>query len=85
MIAGVLRRKIRKLCRERNINQAFTAAGNPEYNDLAERGLAVIESSALPTEIQAPELFKGLTLPNDRRCEQRRRAGLVMRATGLQQ
>ena len=46
-------RKFRKLCRERNIKQEFTAADSPEYNGVAERGLALIESAALASRIQA--------------------------------
>ena len=45
--------KIRKLCRERKIKQEFTTADSPEYNGVTERGLAMIESAALATRIQA--------------------------------
>ena len=39
--------KFGKLCRERNIKQEFTTVDSPEYNGVAERGLAMIESAAL--------------------------------------
>ena len=42
-----------QLCRERNTKQEFTTANSPEYNGVAERGLAVIESAALAARIQA--------------------------------
>ena len=42
-----------QLCRERNIKQEFTTADSPEYNGVAERGLAMIESAALAARIQA--------------------------------
>ena len=40
-----------QLCRERNIKQEFTTADSPEYNGVAERGLAMIESAALAARI----------------------------------
>ena len=39
--------KFGKICRERNIKQEFTTADRPEYNDVAERGLATIDCAAL--------------------------------------
>ena len=51
------------LCRERNIKQEFTTADSPEYNSVAERGLAMIESAALAARIQATELFPGFNVP----------------------
>ena len=53
----------RQLCRERNIKQEFTTADSPEYNGVAERGLAMIESAALAARIQASELFPGFDIP----------------------
>ena len=50
-----------QLCREINIKQEFTTADSPEYNGVAERGLAMIESAALAARIQASELFPGET------------------------
>ena len=55
--------KFGKLCRERNIRQEFTTADSPEFNGVAERGLAMIESAALAARIQAPELFPGFNVP----------------------
>ena len=55
--------KFGKLCRERKIKQEFTTADNPEYNGVAERGLAMIESGALAARIQASELFPGYSIP----------------------
>ena len=55
--------KFGKLCRERNIKQEFTTADSPEYNGVAKRGLALIESAALAARIQASELFPGFNVP----------------------
>ena len=55
--------KFEKLCRERKINQEFTTADNPEYNGVAQRGLAIIESAALAARIQASELFPVCSIP----------------------
>ena len=55
--------KFGKLCRERNIKQEFTTADSPEYNGVAERGLALIESAALAARIKASELFPGFNVP----------------------
>ena len=52
-----------QLCRERNIKQELTTADSPEYNGVAERGLATIESPALAARIQASELFPGFDIP----------------------
>ena len=51
-----------QLCRERNIKQEFTTANSPEYNGVAERGLAMIESAALAARTQASELFPGFDI-----------------------
>ena len=55
--------KFGKLCRERNIKKEFTTADSPEYKGVAERGLAMIDCSALATRIQASELFPGFDIP----------------------
>ena len=55
--------KFGKLCRERKIKQEFTTADSPEYNGVAERGLAMIESAALAARIQASESFPGNSIP----------------------
>ena len=50
-------------CRERNKKQDFTTADSSEYNGVAERGLAMIESAALAARIQASELFPRFDIP----------------------
>ena len=55
--------KFGKLCRQRKIKQEFTTADSPEYNGVAERGLAMIESVGLAARIQASELFPGYIVP----------------------
>ena len=55
--------KFRKLCREQKIKQEFTTADSPEYNGVAERELAMIESAALAARTQASELFPGYSIP----------------------
>ena len=55
--------KFGKLCRERKIKQEITTADRPEYNRVAERGLAMLESAALAARIQASELFPGNSIP----------------------
>ena len=52
-----------QLCQERNINKEFTTADSLEYNDVAELGLAMIESAALAARIQASELFPEIDIP----------------------
>ena len=55
--------KFGKLCREGNKKRDFTTADSPEYNGVAERGLAMLMSDALAARIQAPELFPGFSVP----------------------
>ena len=55
--------KLGKLCRESNIKQRFTTAGSPEYNGVAKRGLAMIESASPAARIRASELFPGCNVP----------------------
>ena len=57
--------KFGKLCRERNIKQELTAVDNPEYNGVAERGLAVMEPVALAARIHASELFRDCNVPEE--------------------
>ena len=53
-----------QLCRERTIKQEFTTADSrQEYNGVAERGLAVIESAPLAARLQASKLFPGFDIP----------------------
>ena len=49
--------------REINIKQELTTVDSPEYNGVAERGLAMIESAALVARVQASELFPGFDIP----------------------
>ena len=49
--------KLGNLCQELKIKQEFTTTDSPEYNGVAERGLAVIESAPLAPRVQASELF----------------------------
>ena len=52
--------KFGRLCRDRNTKQEFTTADSPEFNGVAERGLAMIESaSSLAARIKASVLFPG--------------------------
>ena len=60
------------LCWERNIKQELTTADSPEYNGVAERGLAMIESAVLAARIQASKLFPGFYIRKNRRCGRRR-------------
>ena len=55
--------KYGKLCRERKIKQEFTTADSPEYNGVAERGLAMIASTALAARIQPSEWLPGYITP----------------------
>ena len=56
-------REFGQLCRKRNIRQDLTTADSPEYNGVAERGLALIESAAIAARTQASELFTGFDIP----------------------
>ena len=58
-----MKRKFGKLCRERKIKQEFTTADSPEYNGVAERGLAMIKLAALTARMQVSELFSGYSIP----------------------
>lgn len=57
-----------KLFHERNIKQGFTTTDSPEYNGMAEPELAIVESAALATRIQVPELFPRFDVPRDPCC-----------------
>ena len=56
-------REFGQLCREINMKQEFTAADSPEYNGVAERGLAIFESAALAARVQTSELFPEFDIP----------------------
>ena len=58
-----MKRKFGKLCREQKIKQELTTADSPEYNGVAGRGLAMIESAALAARTHASELFPGYSIP----------------------
>ena len=76
-----------QLCKEINIKQQFTTtADSPEYNDVAERRLAMIESATLVARIQASELFPGFDIPEKPSLWAEAMSWvLVMRTIGLRQ
>ena len=41
------------MCRDRNIRQEFTTADSPEFNGVAERRTAMVESAGLVAHLQA--------------------------------
>ena len=41
------------MCRDRNIRQEFTTGDSPEFNGVAERRIAMVESAGLPAHLQA--------------------------------
>ena len=45
------------VCRERGIRQEFTTANSPQFNGVAERGIAMIESTGKAALIQAKRMF----------------------------
>ena len=51
------------LCRERGIRQEFTKANSPQFNSVAERGIAMIESTGKAALIQAKCMFSGMGIP----------------------
>ena len=51
------------LCRERGIRQEFTTANSPQFNGVAERGIAMIESTGKAALIQAKCMFAGMGIP----------------------
>ena len=51
------------LCRERGIRQAFTTANSPQFNGVAERGIAMIESTGKAALFQAKCMFSGMGIP----------------------
>ena len=51
------------LCRERSIRQEFTTANSTQFNDVAERGIAMIESTVKAALIQAKCMFSGMGIP----------------------
>lgn len=53
-----------RLCKKRNTKQEFTTADSPEYSNVAERGLLIIESVALAAKIYASDLCPGFSVPS---------------------
>ena len=53
-----------KLCRERGIGQKFTTADSPQFNGVAERGIAMIESAGKAAIIQAGLNFRDMGIPS---------------------
>ena len=51
------------LCRERGIRQEFTTATSPQFNGVAERGIAMIESTGKAAFIQTKCMFSGMGIP----------------------
>ena len=51
------------LCRERGIRQEFTTANSPQFNGVAERQIAMIESTGKAALIQAKCMFSGMGIP----------------------
>ena len=51
-------------CRERGIRQEFTTADSPQFNRVAERGIAMIESAGIAAIIQAGLNFRGMGIPS---------------------
>ena len=52
------------LCRERDIRQEFTTADSPQFNGVAERGIARIEPAGKAAIIQANLNFRGMGIPS---------------------
>ena len=51
------------VCNELLIQQEFTPAYSPQYNDVAERGLGLIEEAAIAARIQAKVFLGHVQLP----------------------
>ena len=51
------------LLRERGIRQEFTTANSSQFNGVAERGIAMIESTGKAALIQAKLMFSGMGIP----------------------
>ena len=45
------------LCRREKIRQEFTTSDTPEYNDVAERQIGIIESASLAAKIQSSVMY----------------------------
>ena len=51
------------VCRERGIRQEITTADSPQFNGVAKRGIAMIESAGKAAIIQAGLNFRGMGIP----------------------
>ena len=51
------------LCISRSIKQEITTADSPQFNEIAERPLGLIETAAMAGRIQARDLFPGAQFP----------------------
>ena len=51
------------LCRERGNWQEFTTGNSPQFNGVAERGIARIESTGKAASLQAKRMFSGMDIP----------------------
>ena len=58
-----LERAFRALCRKYSITQEFTSSSSPQFNNVAERALGLIDAKALAARIQAPTRFLNVELP----------------------
>ena len=52
------------LCREQGIRQEFITADSPQFNGVAEWGIAIIESAGKAAIIQADVNFPGMGIPS---------------------
>ena len=51
------------LLRERGIRQEFTTANSSQFDGVAERGIAMIESTGKTALIKAKRMFSGMGIP----------------------
>ena len=59
-------RAFTSICNRHRIKQEFTTADSAMYNGVAERGLGIIETTAMAGRIEAPLLFPGANVPSGR-------------------
>ena len=52
------------LCRERGIRQEFTTVDSPQFNGVAERGIAMIESAGKAAIVQTGLNIRGMGIPS---------------------
>ena len=51
------------LCRRNNIRQEVTTTDSVNFNEVAERHIAMVESAGMAAQVQAKSLFRGFKLP----------------------